>query len=78
MATLWFSPPVSIRASYGRHNVSNVQAASEELMKWTVRGPRWQQAVQSCIDAFEGRVTPNKARKAFLAAAQEARMLLDH
>ena len=76
--TLWFSPPVPVRANYGRHNVSSVQAASEELMKWSKRGPQWQQAVQSCIDAFEGRVTPNKAREAFLAAARDARMLLDH
>jgi hypothetical protein len=78
MSLHWFNPSVPIRAdSPGlTYNVNNVEGAAEELMKWTNRGPKWKQAVQSCIDAFEGRVAPEEARKAFLAAAKECAQAL--
>ncbi|WP_288141993.1 DUF982 domain-containing protein [Mesorhizobium sp.] len=38
----------------------------------TQKGPRWTKAVQSCVDAFEGRVSPQEVREAFEAAAKEA------
>lgn len=77
MALHWFNPPVYVTTdrpglSYG---VSHVEGAAEELMKWTKKGPKWRAAVQACIDAFEGRVSPEEARKAFLAAAKEEGVL---
>ena len=75
---MWFSPAVPVRSATKlgmTHNVSNVQAASEQLLTWTKRGPRWRNAVQVCHDALAGKTTPDEARKAFEAAAKEAGML---
>ncbi|MER8406927.1 hypothetical protein [Mesorhizobium sp. M0185] len=30
-------------------NVNNVEAAGQEMMKWTKRGPKWNRAVRVCI-----------------------------
>jgi hypothetical protein len=75
---MWFSPAVPVRSAAKpglTHNISNVQAASEQLLTWTRRGPRWRNAVQVCHDALAGKRTPDEARKAFEAAAKEAGML---
>ncbi|WP_287285100.1 DUF982 domain-containing protein [Mesorhizobium sp.] len=45
-------------------------------MAWDTKGPRWTKAVQSCVDAFEGRVSPQEVREAFEAAAKEATVYL--
>lgn len=45
-------------------------------MTWDTKGPRWTKAVQSCVDAFEGRVSPQEVREAFEAAAKEATVYL--
>ncbi|MER8385267.1 DUF982 domain-containing protein [Mesorhizobium sp. M1380] len=79
MATHWFSRPVYVKTdrpgvTYG---CNNVEGAAEELMKWTKMGPKWNLAVQACIDAFEGRVSPKDVRKAFEAAAKEEGVLRD-
>jgi hypothetical protein len=78
MGLLWFSPPVYVKASRPgiRHEVSHVEAAAEELMAWDTKGPRWTKAVQSCVDAFEGRVSPQEVREAFEMAAKEAGVYL--
>ncbi|MER8605858.1 DUF982 domain-containing protein [Mesorhizobium sp. M1233] len=78
MSLHWFNPPVYVRTDRPghRYGVSHVEGAAEELMKWTKRGPKWNLAVQSCIDAFEDKVTPMDVRKAFEAAAKEEKMLL--
>lgn len=59
-----------------RHGVSHVEGAAEELMAWDTKGPRWTKAVQSCVDALEGRVSPQEVREAFEAAAKEASVYL--
>ena len=42
---------------------SAVERAAEELLAWDTKGPRWTKAVQSCVDVFEGRVSPKRAAK---------------
>ena len=55
---------------------SAVERAAEELLAWDTKGPRWTKAVQSCVDVFEGRVSPQEGREAFEAAAKEASVYL--
>ncbi|MER9657237.1 DUF982 domain-containing protein [Mesorhizobium sp. M0152] len=45
-------------------------------MKWTKRGPKWQQAVETCMAAMEGNVPTQEVRRAFEAAAKEESMFL--
>lgn len=73
MATHWFSAPVAVRTERAglTRNVNNVEAAGQELMKWTKRGPKWNQAVRVCIACIADEMEPEEARKAFLAAAKE-------
>lgn len=53
-------------------NVSNVARAAETLMTWQARGPRWRTAVQTCMDAMDGKTTAKDVRRAFTASAKEA------
>jgi hypothetical protein len=57
-------------------NVNNAEAAGQELLKWTKRGPKWNLAVRICIAVIADQMEPEEARKAFLAAAEEGKMLL--
>ncbi|TPJ49592.1 DUF982 domain-containing protein [Mesorhizobium sp. B2-6-4] len=77
MATHWFSPPVPISGKQSGiiYIVSNVEAACEHLLTWTKGGPKWNQAVRTCMNALVDRATPQEAREAFLAAAREAGVL---
>ncbi|MER9132605.1 DUF982 domain-containing protein [Mesorhizobium sp. M0768] len=44
---------------------------------WTRRGPRWHKSVTLCLSALEGDpIDPQVIRKAFEAAAKEAKMYL--
>lgn len=74
----WFNPPVAVRDANnaGRTiNVSNVPRAGELLLSWGESGPEWRAAVQTCIDTETGKKTAADVRKAFEAAAKEAKML---
>ncbi|RWO55398.1 DUF982 domain-containing protein [Mesorhizobium sp.] len=51
---------------------SSPRGAALLLIKWDTKWPRWTKAVQSCVDAFEGRVSHQEVREAFEAAAKEA------
>ncbi|RUV18892.1 DUF982 domain-containing protein [Mesorhizobium sp. M7A.F.Ca.MR.245.00.0.0] len=77
MALHWFSPVVPVRTEKVgiTLGVSNVEAAAEELMKWPEKGPKWNKAVQLCIDCFEDRASPQDVQKAFEEAAKEQGML---
>jgi uncharacterized protein DUF982 len=76
---VWFSPPVRVKTStIGRfYEVNNVRTAAEQLLLWERRGPKWRKAVQTCMDAMEGKKSPEAARKAFEAAARESGMLVE-
>ncbi|MER8530969.1 DUF982 domain-containing protein [Mesorhizobium sp. M0814] len=56
--------------------MNNVEAAGQELMKWTKRDPQWNQAVRVCIACISDEREPEEARKAFLAAAEEEGLVL--
>lgn len=75
---IWFSPAVPVRTKRPgvRYNVTSVEGASEQLLEWTKRGPRWNKAVRVCIAAIAGEMAPEEARDAFRAAAKEEGMLL--
>jgi hypothetical protein len=50
-----------------------VQAAEALVYQWPVRtGPKWLVAMQACLDALEGKLDAEVARKAFIAAAVHA------
>jgi hypothetical protein len=51
--------------------VTSAEAASEELLAWTKRGPKWKWAVRVCMAVIADQMKPEEARKAFLAAAEE-------
>lgn len=74
----WFNPPVPVRGERAgmTYNVSNVEAASEHLLKWTKRGPKWNLAVRVCMAALADQATAQEVRKAFRAAAKEEGMLM--
>ena len=76
--TRWFYPPVPVKGERPGviHNVSNVQAASKNLLKWTKRGPKWDLAMRVCMAALADQATAQEAREAFRAAAKEEGMLL--
>ncbi|TPJ52700.1 DUF982 domain-containing protein [Mesorhizobium sp. B2-6-4] len=77
MAPHWFSPPVPVSGKQAgmTYIISNVEAAAEHLLTWTKRGPKWNQAVRTCMNALVDQATPHEAREAFLAAAKEAGVL---
>ncbi|UVK46643.1 DUF982 domain-containing protein [Mesorhizobium sp. AR07] len=78
MASHWFNPPVYVKTDRPglRFGVSHVEAASEQLLKWTKKGPKWAYAVSVCRAALAEEVPPQEARKAFEAAAKEEKMFL--
>ncbi|RWC38147.1 MAG: DUF982 domain-containing protein [Mesorhizobium sp.] len=81
MATLWFSPPVFVKTELVgvSYACNNVRGASEQLLKWNKRGPKWHRASALCLSALEGEeVDPKEIREAFEAAAKEAKKLIPH
>jgi hypothetical protein len=55
-----------------------VQAAQLLLERWPEdrRGPKYRAALRACMDVIEQRRAVASARKAFIAAAREARLLV--
>ncbi|TIO74999.1 MAG: DUF982 domain-containing protein [Mesorhizobium sp.] len=45
-----------------RYEVNNVQAATENLLEWPKRGRHWNKAVQACLGAFAGDLSPDDLR----------------
>ncbi|MER9255424.1 DUF982 domain-containing protein [Mesorhizobium sp. M0598] len=79
MAILWFSPPVYVKTEHDgfRYGVHHVEAAAEELVLWTKRGPKWLEAERACVDVMSGKVSPQpqQARDTFEEAAKEEGMI---
>ncbi|ESX47222.1 hypothetical protein X762_19580 [Mesorhizobium sp. LSHC426A00] len=73
MSLHWFNPPVPVSGARAgmTYNVSNVEAASDHLLQWTKRGPKWNLAVRVCMAALADQATAQEARRAFRAAAKE-------
>ncbi len=70
---LSFSSPVYVRTTPTgvRHGIDHIEAAAEELVTWTKRGPKWRHAVEVCLEGLKGRVSPEEVRSAFEEAAKE-------
>lgn len=71
----WFSPPVIVKAAHGHMlEVKSVEACIEQMQKWPVR-PKLKAAYPICYGALADPPTStiDQARKAFIAAAKEAR-----
>lgn len=59
--------------------VADTRMAADVLVRrwrWE-RTPRYQRAAKTCLEVMQGRKPPYLARRAFVAAAKEARILLD-
>ncbi|WP_084637058.1 DUF982 domain-containing protein [Mesorhizobium sp. WSM3626] len=78
MSLHWFNPPVVVTTTEAglRLHVSNIEAACEELMKWTKRGPHWSRAVRVCMASLAGQATPQEVRRCFRLAAKEQGVLI--
>ena len=78
MARHRFSPPVPVMMDTPglRLQVSSVEVAAEELLKWPKRGPKWMTAVEVCASVLNDLTPSDDARKPFEAAAKEAGKLL--
>ncbi|WP_352459039.1 DUF982 domain-containing protein [Mesorhizobium sp. M0036] len=74
MALHWFNPPVPVSAERAGMT-HNVEAASEALLQWTKRGPKWNLAVRVCMACLADQATAQEPRKAFRAAAKEEGLL---
>jgi hypothetical protein len=68
----------SERQGEARVVADTVQAAELLLENWPEdhRGPKYRAALRACMDVMEQRKTVASARKAFIAAAREARLLV--
>ncbi|MER9657248.1 DUF982 domain-containing protein [Mesorhizobium sp. M0152] len=77
MSLHWFSPPVPVKTSLShRYNVSSVEAAGEQLLKFTKRGANWRRAVLACMAFGVGKVSAQDVRTLFRLAAKEEGVLL--
>lgn len=63
-----------------KRNICSVAEAAEWLvMYWPIKeGKKLIEARQACRDALAGRITCTKARSAFIEAAREADIYIDH
>ncbi|TPL45436.1 DUF982 domain-containing protein [Mesorhizobium sp. B2-4-6] len=59
-----------------RYEVNSVEAASEQLLGWTKKGPHWRRAVNCCMAALEDKATTSEVRRCFRLAAKEEGVLL--
>jgi hypothetical protein len=59
-----------------RLQVRDVETASPVHLAWPGRGPAWRKAAEVLSEALHGRVSPDEASKAFVAAAAEAGALV--
>ena len=72
---------VVVKTSYAGHlrNINSVSDAAEALAgDWPMRRrrPAYRAAIRACRDALAGTVTPDVARQAFIAAAQEVEIFV--
>ena len=80
MRTLKFEAPVIVRSDQaeGQLSIESVEACTDFLLKnWSgKRGDKHRAAIQACADATEGKKPVASARRAFLAAARDAGVLV--
>ena len=57
--------------------VRDIETASLMHLSWPGRGKAWRRAAEVLSEALNGRASPDEARKAFVAAAEEAAVLVE-
>lgn len=77
MGIHWFHRPVYIGTDRaGLTDVcTNVEGAAAVLMKRTIRGPKWREAIEAFVALIKGERTPDDVGKAFEVAAEEEGLL---
>jgi hypothetical protein len=73
-----FDVPVTVETDREFAVTDTVQAAEMLIESWPKdrRGPKYRAALRACMDVLEQRRTVAGARKAFIAAAKEARVFV--
>ena len=73
-----FDVPVTVETDRRQAVTDTVQAAGMLLEGWPLdrRGPKYRAALRVCMDVLEQRRAVAGARKAFIAAAKEARLFV--
>ncbi|PSJ59008.1 DUF982 domain-containing protein [Pseudaminobacter soli (ex Li et al. 2025)] len=72
-----------VRVQIGRIDRDRIVLGTEDAAKILLRAwpstcdKKRQEAMRACLEVIKGKKPPSVARKAFIAAAQEARVLLD-
>lgn len=73
----WREPVVLSVQATQRHSIESAREAMDSMMHWPWRHTKaYRKAVRTCLFALVGERTPEKARKAFVAAAKEAQYLV--
>ncbi|MGX5804820.1 DUF982 domain-containing protein [Bradyrhizobium sp. Arg314] len=57
-------------------NVASVEAAAEELLKFTKKGRHWRRAVECCVAFGERHASVQDVRRTFRLAAKEEGVLM--
>ncbi|TPK78200.1 DUF982 domain-containing protein [Mesorhizobium sp. B2-4-17] len=80
MALHWFAPPVYIKALQpgATSGISHVEGASQELLRFTKKGPHWNKAIRVCMAALAEQATPQEVRRCFRLAAKEEGILREN
>ncbi|TGQ83697.1 DUF982 domain-containing protein [Mesorhizobium sp. M00.F.Ca.ET.151.01.1.1] len=80
MALHWFSPPVYIKDTKPgmTAGINHIEGASERLLTFTKRGPKWDLAVRACMAALADQATPQEVRRCFRLAAKEEGILREN
>ena len=77
MSYIRFPTPVRVTIKQSQENViATAWDAVEFLRRWPARrGSAYRRALQHCLDALDGILSPRKAYASFTAAAREAGIL---
>jgi hypothetical protein len=64
----------------GVRSVASARSAAQALLdvRWPRRGPRYRDAVDTCLKLLDGHRPPLDAHRAFVEAAREAGILKGH
>lgn len=73
----WFEPPSVCVSDWAKpgliRQVNNLETAAQELLKWP-KSKKRDKAAQLVADAYDGKAKVADAKKAFEAAAKEAKV----
>lgn len=77
MQAEWGEPVVLAVKTAEQQSIESARDAMDSMLHWPWRRTKaYRKAVRTCLFALVGERTPEKAREAFVAAAKEARYLV--